>query len=497
MTNINSFTASNGNTSLNSYTASNDTKWSNLAGQTGSYVTSAITASSLVTASVNLNTITFTKGDASTFNIIVNTGSAVTTDITALNSFTASQETKDTTLASVTSSLNSATASLFTSASLALVTASAVGNTITFTKGDTSTFAVSVSSTPIDTGSLVTTASFNSYTSSNDQKVNSLISATGSYATTGSNTFVGNQTLTGSLFVSGNINMVNGADIVTHHVKAPGVNGVEIQTNTGGVVALFGAGGSLGTTFYGQINATSISASTINGLGDPLAFSTSVDSRLDGLEALTSSIVPLTSLNAFTASQDTKNSTLATYTASVDSSLSNINTFTQSIIGTNPWTASIDTKFATLGGLTGSYATTGSNVFVGNQTITGSLILSSSAAVELQVIGNLVLTGSAIGNVVSMSVTSNTASMNFNLGNYFELTASVSPIRIEVSNLSGGVTSTLALNGVTSSTINWSSNVLQPSGSAYTASVSGSNDILSFVAFNSGKVNVVSTLKMI
>ena len=87
--------------------------------------------------------------------------------------------------------------------------------------------------------------------------------------------------------------------------------------------------------------------------------------------------------------------------------------------------------------------------------------------------------------------------LHFSLGNYFELSASVSPIRIEVSNLRGGVTSTLALNGVTSSTIVWSSNVLQPSGSAYTASVSGSNDILSFVAFNSGKVNVVSTLKMI
>jgi hypothetical protein len=126
-------------------------------------------------------------------------------------------------------------------------------------------------------------------------------------------------------------------------------------------------------------------------------------------------------------------------------------------------------------------ATTGSNTFIGSQSISGSLSL----------------TGSAYGNVVSMSITSNTASMDFSLGNYFELSASVSPIRIEVSNLRGGVTSTLALNGVTSSTIVWSSNVLQPSGSAYTASVSGSNDILSFVAFNSNAVNVVSTLKMI
>jgi len=108
------------------------------------FVSSSITASSLVTASVSLNTITFTKGDASTFNIIVNTGSAITTDITALNSFTQSQETKDTTLASVTSSLNSATASLFTSASLSLTTASVNLNTITFTKGDASTFNITV-----------------------------------------------------------------------------------------------------------------------------------------------------------------------------------------------------------------------------------------------------------------------------------------------------------------------------------------------------------------
>ena len=39
------------------------------------FVSSSVTASSLVTASVNLNTITFTKGDASTFAITVNTGS--------------------------------------------------------------------------------------------------------------------------------------------------------------------------------------------------------------------------------------------------------------------------------------------------------------------------------------------------------------------------------------------------------------------------------------
>jgi len=72
------------------------------------------TGSLLTTASVSLNTITFTKGDASTFNITVNTGSATTVS----------------------------TASLLTTASVNL-------NTITFTKGDASTFNVTV-----DTGSV-------------------------------------------------------------------------------------------------------------------------------------------------------------------------------------------------------------------------------------------------------------------------------------------------------------------------------------------------------
>ena len=64
------------------------------------------------------------------------------------------------------------------------------------------------------TGSFVQDTTFNTYTSSNDSKVNTLISATGSYATTGSNSFVGVQTITGEIskfggdyidYVGGNI----------------------------------------------------------------------------------------------------------------------------------------------------------------------------------------------------------------------------------------------------------------------------------------------------
>ena len=69
---------------------------------------SNITASLLNTASVSLNTITFTKGNGSTFNITVNTGSATPTG------------------------------SLLTTASVS-------GNTLTFTKGNGSTFNVTIS----------------------------------------------------------------------------------------------------------------------------------------------------------------------------------------------------------------------------------------------------------------------------------------------------------------------------------------------------------------
>ena len=69
----------------------------------------ADTGSLLTTASASDNTITFTKGDASTFNITVDTGSAVTTDTGSL-----------------------------------LTTASVSDNTITFTKGDASTFNITV-----------------------------------------------------------------------------------------------------------------------------------------------------------------------------------------------------------------------------------------------------------------------------------------------------------------------------------------------------------------
>jgi hypothetical protein len=67
---FNAYTAS-----TNTFTGSIQTQVNTLQSATASYVTSAITGSSVITASVALNTITFTKGDASTFAVTVDTGS--------------------------------------------------------------------------------------------------------------------------------------------------------------------------------------------------------------------------------------------------------------------------------------------------------------------------------------------------------------------------------------------------------------------------------------
>jgi hypothetical protein len=110
------------------------------------------TASLLVTASATNNTITFTKGDSSTFSVVVATGSAVTVNTGSLmvtgsvNANILTFTKGDGSTFNLTVATGSAvSASFATTASLALnnvLTASIVNATTTFTKGDGSTFSI-------------------------------------------------------------------------------------------------------------------------------------------------------------------------------------------------------------------------------------------------------------------------------------------------------------------------------------------------------------------
>jgi spore maturation protein SpmB len=130
-----------------------------------------------------------------------------------------------------------------------------------------------------------------------------------------------------------------------------------------------------------------------------------------GLVSGSSQIVSILGpLNTFTASQETKNSTLATYTGSVNTTLTNIGTkFTT--LGT--YTGSIDTKNTTLGTYTGSIDTKWSTL----QNVTSSLI-NATASYETK--GRGIVSGSS--QIVSILEPLNTYSSS--LKTALELTGS-------------------------------------------------------------------------
>jgi len=558
----NTYTASNETkwTTLQSYTSSNNTnvsnlqfsssvswfKWDNIALQSGSWVTSAITASSLVTASVNLNTITFTKGNGTTFAITVNTGSGGggSTDITALNAFTSSQLTINTAIGASTSSLNAYTSSNDTkwttlggqtgsyitsaqtssmsvaTASVALAVSTSISTQnlqhfVTFTDSSTNAQNIYVDGgikyNPNQDLLLVNNITSSGYISASSLNLSGTLTAslqtgyvwvgnsgnvstivatssfassinTGSFATTGSNSFIGTEIITGSLIVSSSTTPL----IVSGNITQQGAFSFILSGSTSKV-----------TINQNSVTVTSgsvVGAQTLATLSRTVGISHTSASNQIGIQ---SNANALGSYGPYPIIFVTSGSNSVTYNPI---QFQNATSYTD---GRTTFT----TPIQALAGeeVTGSLSVSGSNTLIGTKTITGSVFISGSKTIigtntvtgSMITTGSFILTGSAQGNVVSMSIASNTASMDFNAGNYFELTASVSPLNINVINLSKGTTSTLSISGSTASTITFSPNVLQPTGSAYTASVSGQTDILSFVAFNNSKVNVVSTLKMI
>ena len=237
-----------------------------------------------------------------------------------------------------------------------------------------------------------------------------------------------------------------------------------------------------------------ISSSTISGIGNVTTFSQSVDSRLDYLEGPFSTSVDLRldNLESWSSSLETTFVTEVqlTQTASVLQSNINQKLFTSSF---NAYTQSNDTA---LNSLSTSVATrftytptTGSNSFLGNQTITGSLTISSSAAIELNVIGNSTFSGSVRGIVTALTITSQTASLDCSLGNFFTLTlVSSSATNLQATNIQPGETIGLKITQPVGSygTVTTNGGTIRfPQAFPYIATPSGSAiDILSFQSYD-------------
>ena len=125
-------------------------------------------------------------------------------------------------------------------------------------------------------------------------------------------------------------------------------------------------------------------------------------------------------------------------------------------------------------------ATTSSNAFSGSQIITGSLVV----------------TGSISSNVVTVTIATSTASLDFSKGNNFTLLLSGSNTRIVGTNIKPGITANLLITTGTNTSVSLA--FLQPSGSLYTASLgSGRKDVLSLVSFDTASMYVTATKNFI
>jgi hypothetical protein len=136
---------------------------------------------------------------------------------------------------------------------------------------------------------------------------------------------------------------------------------------------------------------------------------------------------------------------------------------------------------------------TGSNQFGDaaddTQTLYGSVIIPT---------GSLTITGSAYGNVSALSIVSNTASLDLSRGNFFTLTlASGSATRIQPSNIKSGQTINLLVTTLSGSLVTFPNTVKQPTGSAYTPSVSGSQDVLTFISFDASSLYMSNIKRLV
>jgi hypothetical protein len=251
------------------------------------------TSSLLITASVSNATVTFTKGNGSTFPIIINnvtnaeTASLLTgfnkndyVTTSSFNNFTASYNTGSfsgsfigTASYAITASyaLNAQTASFYDTSSL-LITASVSNATITFTKGNNTTFPLTINNVvSAQTASYVLNATSASYASNSDLLDNR---DSTTFAGTGSNTFNGNQIVTGTITSTSTItgstglftsvtSSFTGSAAGLYNLTASGIsnftNDVRGQFSQGTNITIVGgviSSTTSGSSTFGQITAS-------------------------------------------------------------------------------------------------------------------------------------------------------------------------------------------------------------------------------------------------
>ena len=331
---------------------------------------------------------------------------------------------------------------------------------------------------------------------------------------------------------------------------------LDIQTLNGSTIMSGSASltGSMGIT--GNLNVLgNISSSTISGIGNVTDYSTSVDARLDIVEATASLYIPfstsvdsrldylegpfsssvsqeiktlqlftasvglvttqsfqqftastnqrLNSLEVASASLQTFSSSalisianLNTNTASLNTSVSNLNIATSSL---NSFSASARIQLSNLETTTASLNTSVSYLNIATASLnskTGSYAVTGSNVFT----GSQVFNGSVRGHVLPLTIASSTASMDISLANFFTLTlASSTTTRLVATNIQPGETITLKIvQPATTGSLTYPSNIKFASSFAYSpTAVSGATDIITFVSYDSTNLFAASTKNLV
>jgi trimeric autotransporter adhesin len=254
------------------------------------------------------------------------------------------------------------------------------------------TGSISLNGQAIGTGKLDETT-FQSYTSSNNGRVSSLETSSGSLNsfTSSINTTIKSKldsdsvisgsvqvNITGttgySTFSSSVDNLSSSIATTTLNLKNR-VDSIETSTSS-----LNSFTSSINTTIKSKLNNDSVISGSVQvNITDTTGYSTFSSSISSSIGSLSSSVATTTS--GISSTVTSLSSSIATTTSELSSSVATT-------------TSNIQSRATSIESKTGSYATTGSNVFQGDQTITGSLYVSQ----------NLIIAGSSSIQNISSSV---------------------------------------------------------------------------------------------
>ena len=456
---LNSFTASQLviNSGVNTYTQSANARLSALENETANLETFTSSINQILSNGTLLGLSTrFNLVGPGTFfsaSIVQNVGGPIatltfTSDNAKLNTSSFNDYTAST---AATQSLFSASVATSISQSSAAFTAFSSSQNSFNLSATASIVQLLNFSSSLDAG-FVSEAEFGQYTQSINSFTSSGVFGLG-FATTGSNSFNGNQTITGSVSLSGSSEFdltITGRQLITGPITGTTpqllISGSDFNNRIGRSTAYINkAGRNFGSGYaYGRLDAFANpnEAAIINlGVFDEPNFVTDIELLV---QVDTGSGIQF---------QDLRNDT---YDYSTWMSIAP-NT------GNNP-----DVVFKR------SVDISGSLDIVGNQRITGSVTI----------------TGSVYGNVRGITISSNTASIDLSVSNFFTLTlVSGSTTHLTATNIRPGQTINLlvAQPSVGTGSVSYSTSIFDfPAGANYIPTpITGSKDIISFISFDS------------